>query len=314
MNEKNDATTKIYGIYSIRNIINNKKYIGKSSNVYKRWKQHIYNSNTKNPPCHIHRAIKHYGLENFEFQVEFLLDSDCEFKKLQTVEEKDRYMSLLENYVIITFKTYNPAFGYNATYGGEGVACTSETKNKISIAQKKRLKDKRNHPYFNKPGAFLGRKHTEEAKKAISENNKGKRKNLTEQQKKTVSEKRKIFNTGRKWYYNIKTGQEKFLSQQDDIPEDFSIGRAPFNSNCLEALKIKGKENNNNAKKVFCLETKEIFNSIRMVLNKFNCYDDTSIYLKLLKSIKRKEDFYLDGNHYFISDISHKENEFQEDQ
>lgn len=94
-------------IYKIENLVNGKKYIGKTVfSVEKRWREHInslYQKHSFNYP--IYRAIRKYGIRNF---------------KIETLEEVDN--SLLNNrekYWISYFDTFK--HGYNATQGGEGV-------------------------------------------------------------------------------------------------------------------------------------------------------------------------------------------------
>lgn len=103
-------------IYSITNNINQKKYIGKTSqtNPYKRWKQHLQNARSKhnlneNNSVHsmpIVSAIRKYGEDNFKFRV---LEECTE----ESVNERE------EHYI----KEYNTAdgSGYNCTYGGDGI-------------------------------------------------------------------------------------------------------------------------------------------------------------------------------------------------
>lgn len=103
-------------IYSITNNINQKKYIGKTSqsNPYTRWKQHLQSAKYKDnsvayssvhtmPIC---RAISKHGESNFKFRVLEECDDD-------RVNERE------EHYI----RKYNTAdgSGYNCTYGGEGV-------------------------------------------------------------------------------------------------------------------------------------------------------------------------------------------------
>jgi len=103
-------------IYSITNNINQKKYIGKTSqtNPYTRWKQHLQlarnkNNLQENNSAHsmpIVRAISKYGESNFKFRV---LEECTE----ESVNEREKYY----------IRKYNTAdgSGYNCTYGGEGV-------------------------------------------------------------------------------------------------------------------------------------------------------------------------------------------------
>ena len=103
-------------IYSITNNINQKKYIGKTSqtNPYTRWKQHLQHAKAKDTTVaysSIHtmpivRAISKHGESNFKFRV---LEECTE----ESVNERE------EHYI----RKYNTAdgAGYNCTYGGDGI-------------------------------------------------------------------------------------------------------------------------------------------------------------------------------------------------
>lgn len=60
------------GIYKIINKINNHCYIGQSTKIQQRWKEHINtskNSNQKGYNYPLYRAFRKYGIENFNFIV-----------------------------------------------------------------------------------------------------------------------------------------------------------------------------------------------------------------------------------------------------
>lgn len=58
------------GVYSITNILNNKKYIGKSDNIYVRWDEHRKDLNKGvHYNKHLQRAWNKYGEENFIFEI-----------------------------------------------------------------------------------------------------------------------------------------------------------------------------------------------------------------------------------------------------
>ena len=62
----------MYYVYSFTNKINNKKYIGSTSNLSRRKKEHIQASylqscNSYNYP--LQKAIRKYGTENFHFSI-----------------------------------------------------------------------------------------------------------------------------------------------------------------------------------------------------------------------------------------------------
>lgn len=64
------------GIYKYTNKINGKIYIGLSSNIEKRYSQHLYCSRQDSPNLSIDIAIKKYGIENFSFEIIELCSED----------------------------------------------------------------------------------------------------------------------------------------------------------------------------------------------------------------------------------------------
>jgi len=110
-------------IYSIVNNINNKIYIGQTTQkVEERWKQHCYSTHS-----YIGRAIHKNGKENFLFNI------------IQEVEYEDGFdiikkLNELEIYYINKFDSYNS--GYNLTIGGSkgtiGYRHTEENKEIMS--------------------------------------------------------------------------------------------------------------------------------------------------------------------------------------
>lgn len=95
------------GIYMVINQINNKKYIGQSKDIKKRFQSHhLVDYNNPNNCCYntkFYQAIRKYGIENFKVEI------------LQLCDEKD--MDNLEIYYIKKFDTFKN--GYNSTEGGQ---------------------------------------------------------------------------------------------------------------------------------------------------------------------------------------------------
>lgn len=90
------------GIYKITNTINNKVYIGQSSNIEARWKKH----KSSNDDFTIHKAMRKYGLQNFTFSV---------------IEECSK--DLLDSREIYWINYYNSLEeGYNMIPGGSNGA------------------------------------------------------------------------------------------------------------------------------------------------------------------------------------------------
>ncbi len=86
-------------IYLIKNKINGKVYVGQSLHPQQRFKEHCYN----NVNSIIHKAIKKYGRENFEFVV---LE-----KNVLNYNEREKYWINFYNSIV--------PHGYNITEGGE---------------------------------------------------------------------------------------------------------------------------------------------------------------------------------------------------
>lgn len=98
----------VSGIYCITNKVNNKKYIGQSKNIFSRWSEHYRTATSNSDRCSsIHKAIKKYGIENFNFEILEL----CAINKLDELEIQ---------YIKLFKETGNIL--YNLTDGGDGGA------------------------------------------------------------------------------------------------------------------------------------------------------------------------------------------------
>lgn len=111
---------KIIGIYQIKNLINNKVYIGQSWNIYTRWNAH----KTVTTSVHLSNAIKKYGLDNFEFTIL------KEFGNYPTLTQI--FLDAYEDKFIVDLDSMNPLKGYNLKRGGAGGLYEENAKFNIS--------------------------------------------------------------------------------------------------------------------------------------------------------------------------------------
>lgn len=97
------------GIYKIENLINNKIYIGQSTDIINRWYHHKkyaekqYSGDGKRYYQHLYNAMRKYGLKNFSFEV-------LEETTIEKLNEREEYW-------IEYYNSYEN--GYNNTRGGE---------------------------------------------------------------------------------------------------------------------------------------------------------------------------------------------------
>lgn len=128
------------GIYCIENIISHKRYIGQSSNIERRWRDHVTKlANGSHDNDYLQRSWNKYGREAFSFYVVKI----CNIEELNREEVK--YIAL--------FNSYNK--GFNLTKGGEGTrGCFHSDEYKQMMSDK-----------------FKGRKLSEETKAKIGKAN-----------------------------------------------------------------------------------------------------------------------------------------------
>lgn len=143
--------------YCVTNLINKKKYCGKTSMnpPEKRWQRHLAAAR-KGPDDHhrfqyLHRSIRKHGEKNFKFEVVSTYDNEAE-------------CSQAEIDLIAKHETRNRDKGYNLTIGGDG-ACGY----RFSRAQRRRMSEKRKGRYVGDKNPFYGKRHSARTRKTIAE-------------------------------------------------------------------------------------------------------------------------------------------------
>ena len=151
-------------IYKIINKINKKIYIGQTTRTLEERKK-SYKYEKGRPIAH---AIKKYGFENFDFQIN---DTATNMKDLNDKEEE----------WIEKTNARHKGIGYNIAFGGLNCLASKETKEKISKASSgskngfygRKHTAETKEKFKHRSSWWYGKKHTEETKKKMSKAQKG---------------------------------------------------------------------------------------------------------------------------------------------
>lgn len=151
----------ICGIYMIKNLVNEKKYIGRSTDIKTRWSNHKYELNKGiHVNSYLQNAWNKYGKDNFEFSIiEECAENDLNEKEIYWIKEMDAYHN-----------------GYNLTEGGEGYSLSAEIKSKIGIALKAWWAEPNNRTRMSEvhrgeENPWYGQHHSDETKRVIGDKN-----------------------------------------------------------------------------------------------------------------------------------------------
>jgi len=166
-------------IYSILNTVNYKVYIGQTGVPKNRWSAHKCEAKSKRLHYPIHRAIRKYGVDSFQFSIIEICD--------------DNEVDELEKFWIKEFDSRNSDMGYNLAVGGNvssGWHHTEESKRKISESNMGKEMPSHTEEWKRYMSEIMtGRVITEEWKQKLSDSNKGKlRSNETRQRISEVKE------------------------------------------------------------------------------------------------------------------------------
>lgn len=174
-------------IYKIRNLVNNKIYIGSSKDFEKRKIKHLNELKfQRHHSVHLQASWNKHGAQNFEF----IILEYCQVDKL--VEREQVYLDWFK-------PQYNIC---KIAQSVLGVKRTQSTKDKISKGNKGKIRSQETKYQISKTKtgvklsdeakknmsiAQIGRKHSEETKKKMSEYHKGKPKSEEHKRKNGLS-------------------------------------------------------------------------------------------------------------------------------
>ena len=192
------------GIYRIKNLVNDKCYYGSSKNIEKRWvthKNHLNGGKHHNVP--LQRAWDKYGEDNFSFEVV----EECD--EIFLLEMEQYYLDLNPDYNIGLKSSGGDNLTNNPNRDKIIKKMTESVRKRYGLMADEEKKEKHSQPMENNPNwrggvsfkycecgvkikpinetcincrdksgvnnPFFGKKHSEETKKKLSENRKGKK-------------------------------------------------------------------------------------------------------------------------------------------
>ena len=130
------------GIYKITCITNNKVYIGQSTNIQERIKDHKRRlKNNKHDNSYLQNSWNKHGKENFKFEI------------LEICENNFKILNEREIYWINEYNALDRRFGFNlSSGGGNGYSLAGKTEEeKVEIFKKMSITQSLNYSGVNAP-------------------------------------------------------------------------------------------------------------------------------------------------------------------
>lgn len=185
---------KIAGVYEIKNILNNKRYVGSSCNIFKRWNEHRRDlNNNKHHSIKLQRAWNKYGEKHFYFEI------------LETCEPIKETILFLEQKYLDLNPEYNICYMAGSPLGHKH---TEETKNKYF-----KNRSGKNNPNY-------GNKYSIETRTLLSEIlRKRKIKEITREKHRQLMLNSEINKLQRKPVYMIDKNTEKIIKEFNSISQ-----------------------------------------------------------------------------------------------
>lgn len=159
-----DSIMGVIGIYKIQNMKNGKFYIGLAKDIGVRWGKHkssLRKGNHFNE--HLQNAWNSYGEKNFDI---FIIKK---FKEYDIIK-----LSKYETKFIKETKSYDRSFGYNKSFGGEGI---------VGYSQTEETRKKRSEAFSGSNNPMWGTKKSDEEKDKIRNALIGREKSVEERKK-----------------------------------------------------------------------------------------------------------------------------------
>lgn len=150
----------MYSIYVIQNKINKKIYVGQTKNFKARKARHKYEAFTKLNKKPLYQSIRKYGFNSFEF-------TEIDFASPKDIDE-------LEMFWIQFFESNKEQNGYNLSDGGKPLKDPKIIKNKkppmLGKKHSQETKDQMSENQAGNKNSFYGKTHSQEAKQKMGEN------------------------------------------------------------------------------------------------------------------------------------------------
>lgn len=215
-------------IYMYVNKINGKRYIGQTKDFNKRHKQHI-----KLHKMIIDRAFDKYGEDNFEI---IILAHD-----VPTQEQLDSY----ERFFIKRYKTFTSQHGYNVAEGGSNGNPRKDFTEEQLEGWKQKLRE-----------ANLGKEMSQETKDKISNSLQGRE--ITEE----TREKMGAWQRGLKRPSPSDETRQK-MSEAHSGEKNGFYGKKHSQESLKKMSEWQLGDKSSRATKVICLNTKQVFNTVK---------------------------------------------------
>ena len=167
------------GIYEVKNIINNKCYIGSSKNINNRFYIHKLDlKNNKHHSTYLQNAYNKYGLKVFEFNIIEECDMDVLIKKeqfyLDNRNPKYNIAKFAGKPMKNCYREKNPFYGKTHSDEFKKLLILRNKGNKYHLGYNHSLETKNKISKIHKNNKYNeGRIQTDKVKKAVSDSNSG---------------------------------------------------------------------------------------------------------------------------------------------